>query len=101
MSFCPPDWFGAEVTYDPAYTNAALSVRKEEKPSIRPVHYRHYKGREYEVLEIARHSETEVWMVVYRALYGKRGVWVRPASMWNETVLCDGVPVPRFQYLGD
>ena len=101
VSFCPPKWFDAEVTYDPAYTNAVLSGRKGEKPSIRPGRYRHYKGKEYEVLEIARHSETEEWMVVYRALYSERGVWVRPASMWSETVLCDGVPVPRFQYLGD
>ena len=48
--------------------------------------YRHYKGNEYEVLEIARHSETLEAMVVYRALYGEHGVWVRPAQMWNETV---------------
>ncbi|MBR5471862.1 MAG: DUF1653 domain-containing protein [Oscillibacter sp.] len=101
LSFCPPDWFGAEVTYDPAYTNAALSGREEEKPDIRPGRYRHYKGNEYEVLEIARHSETEAWMVVYRALYGEGGVWVRPASMWNELVLCDGEPTPRFQALED
>jgi len=100
-AFCPPNWFDAEVTYDPTYTNAALSERKEKQPNIRPGRYRHYKGREYEVLEIARHSETEDWLVVYRALYGERGVWVRPASMWNETILCDGVLVPRFQYLGD
>lgn len=101
LSFCPPDWFGPEVTYDPAYTNAALSEWKEEKPDIRTGRYRHYKGKEYEVLEIARHSETEAWMVVYRALYGEGGVWVRPASMWSERVVRDGVSVPRFQYLGD
>ena len=48
--------------------------------------YRHYKGKEYEVLEIAHHSETLEPMVVYRALYGSHDVWVRPASMWNEQV---------------
>ena len=52
--------------------------------------YRHYKGNEYEVLFIARHSETCEPMVIYRALYGDGGVWARPAEMWNETV-ADGV----------
>ena len=48
--------------------------------------YRHYKGNEYEVIGIAKHSETLEPMVVYRALYGEHGIWVRPASMWNESV---------------
>ncbi|MBR5091732.1 MAG: DUF1653 domain-containing protein [Ruminiclostridium sp.] len=48
--------------------------------------YRHYKGNEYEVIGIARHSETLAPMVVYRALYGEHGLWTRPAEMWNETV---------------
>ena len=52
--------------------------------------YRHFKGNEYEVLYIAKHSETQESMIVYRALYGDHGVWVRPASMWNETVELDG-----------
>ena len=52
--------------------------------------YRHYKGNEYEVLYIARHSETLQPMVIYRALYGEGGIWARPAEMWNETV-ADGV----------
>ena len=52
--------------------------------------YRHFKGNEYEVVALARHSETTEPMVVYRALYGERGLWVRPASMWNETVERDG-----------
>ena len=68
---------------------------------IRPGRYRHFKGKEYQVLFLARHSETEEWMVVYQALYGERGFWVRPAGMWKETVLLDGRPVPRFQYLGE
>ena len=63
--------------------------------------YRHFKGNEYEVLFIAKHSETLEPMVVYRALYGEEGVWVRPASMWNETVERDGVVYRRFAYVAD
>ena len=63
---------------------------------IRPGKYRHFKGGEYEVLYVAKHSETLEEMVVYRALYGERGVWVRPAAMWNETVERDGRHVARF-----
>ena len=62
--------------------------------------YRHFKGNEYEVIAIARHSETEEVMVVYKALYGDGGLWVRPASMWNETVERDGKTYKRF-YLSD
>lgn len=98
-AFQPPDWFGTEVTYDPAYTNARLSGKKEEP--VRPGRYRHFKGNEYEVLYIAKHSETLEPMVVYRAMYGERGVWVRPASMWNETVERDGVTYRRFTWIGD
>ena len=61
--------------------------------------YRHYKGKEYEVLMLAKHSETLEDMVVYRALYGECGVWVRPLSMWNEIVLVDGEEVIRFAFL--
>ena len=68
---------------------------------IRPGRYRHFKGNEYEVLYVATHSETLEPMVVYPALYGERGVWVRPASMWNEEeVTRDGVTRPRFTYIG-
>ena len=63
--------------------------------------YRHFKGNEYEVLGIARHSETEEEMVVYRALYGDGGLWVRPAAMWNETVERDGKSLKRFTYIGE
>ena len=63
--------------------------------------YRHFKGNEYEVLYLAKHSETLEAMVVYRALYGEHGVWVRPASMWNETVERDGQTYVRFSYIGD
>jgi len=62
--------------------------------------YRHFKGNEYEVLHLAWHSETEEEMVVYRALYGDFSVWVRPASMWNETVERDGQSFKRFTYIG-
>ena len=58
--------------------------------------YRHFKGGEYEVLFVAKHSETLEEMVVYRALYGEQGVWVRPLSMWNETVEFEGKSVKRF-----
>ena len=62
---------------------------------ITPGRYRHFKGNEYEVLGVARHSETLEDMVVYRALYGDGGLWVRPASMWSETVEKDGYRGPR------
>ena len=62
--------------------------------------YRHFKGNEYELIGIARHSETMEPIVVNRALYGEQGLWVRPASMWTETVERDGYCGPRFQYIG-
>ncbi len=68
---------------------------------IKPGRYRHFKGNEYEVLYNATHSETQEPMVVYRALYGERGIWVRPASMWEETVERDGKTYQRFTYIGD
>ena len=68
---------------------------------ITPGKYRHFKGKEYEVLCLARHSETEEEMVVYRALYGDFGVWVRPASMWLETVERDGKTYRRFTKIED
>ncbi len=61
-----------------------------------PGKYRHFKGGEYELLYLARHSETLEDIVVYRALYGEGGVWVRPASMWNEIVIHEGKEVARF-----
>ena len=68
---------------------------------IKTGRYRHFKGKEYEVLGLATHSETEEAMVVYRPLYGEGGLWVRPAAMWNETVERDGQRVRRFTYIGD
>lgn len=67
--------------------------------TIKPGRYRHFKGREYEVLFLATHSETLEPMVVYRALYGEQGVWVRPAAMWSEQVMKDGEMVSRFSRL--
>ena len=68
--------------------------------TIRPGRYRHFKGNEYEVIGTARHSETLEEMVVYRALYGEFGLWVRPAAMWNEIVERDGKTFRRFTYIG-
>lgn len=68
---------------------------------LKPGRYRHFKGNEYELLYVAKHSETLEDMVVYRALYGAHGIWVRPASMWNETVERDGKRIQRFTYIGE
>lgn len=68
---------------------------------IQPGRYRHYKGYEYEVIGEARHSETEEPFVVYRALYGKQGLWIRPRAMFFDTVMIDGRPQPRFRRLPD
>ena len=66
----------------------------------RPGLYRHYKGNEYRVLGLARHSETLEPLVVYQPLYGERALWVRPAAMFSETVTHDSQRVPRFTYVG-
>lgn len=68
---------------------------------ILPGRYRHYKGKDYEVLFLARHSETEEEMVVYRTLYGDHSLWVRPASMWQELVTVDGKQIPRFRPISE
>lgn len=68
---------------------------------LKPGKYRHFKGKEYELLGVARHSETLDEMVVYRALYGEGGLWVRPAAMWQEEVRREGYVGPRFTYVGD
>ena len=68
---------------------------------IRTGKYRHFKGNEYEVLYVAKHSETMEEMVVYRALYGEKGVWVRPAAMWDETITRDGKTFKRFEKIED
>jgi hypothetical protein len=63
--------------------------------------YRHYKGRDYQVIGIATHSESGERLVVYRPLYGEGALWVRPLTMFTEAVLVDGQPVARFTFIGD
>lgn len=67
--------------------------------NITPGRYRHYKGKEYEVIGKARHSETEEEFVVYRALYGEYGLWVRPYAMFTASVVIDGKQTPRFSLI--
>lgn len=69
-------------------------------PHLAPGRYRHYKGGEYEVLSVARHSETLEAQVVYRPLYNESGWWVRPYAMFVENVVIDGVEQPRFRRMG-
>ncbi len=66
-----------------------------------PGRYRHYKGNDYEVIGVARHSETEEELVVYRKLYGDGSMWVRPLAMFTEDVEVDGTTVPRFNWIGE
>lgn len=68
---------------------------------LKPGRYRHFKGNEYQLLYVAKHSETLEPMVVYRALYGEGGIWVRPAEMWSEEVDREGYHGPRFTYVGE
>ena len=70
------------------------------QPPIIPGRYRHFKGKEYLALCVAQNSETLEKQVVYKALYGDGGVWVRPYSMFFEDVVKDGKKVPRFEYIG-
>jgi hypothetical protein len=68
--------------------------------TVAPGRYRHYKGKEYTVIGVARHSETGQELVVYRQEYGDFGLWVRPKEMFLEEVTVEGQSVPRFLYLG-
>lgn len=69
--------------------------------AIKPGIYRHYKGYEYEVIDMVIHSETLEELVLYRPLYGERKLWVRPASMFQERLLVDGYTVTRFEFVRD
>ncbi len=69
--------------------------------TVRPGRYRHYKGKEYHVIGCAKHSETEEELVVYRALYGERGLWVRPVAMFLEDVLVAGKRLNRVEFIGE
>lgn len=68
---------------------------------MKPGRYRHFKGKEYLVLGVARHSETMEPLVIYRQDYGDGGWWVRPLAMFQETVTIDGQQIPRFTFLAD
>ncbi len=69
--------------------------------TIRFGRYRHYKGNEYRVIDVARHSESEEEMVVYRKLYDDHSLWVRPLEMFVEHIPVEGILVPRFEWIGD
>lgn len=73
---------------------------KETGMSVPAGRYRHYKGNDYEVIGVARHSETGEELVVYRCLYGDYSLWVRPLAMFTENVVLDGRNVPRFYWCG-
>ena len=77
--------------------NDLTPLPSEPKPGL----YRHYKGNDYRVIGLARHSETLEPLVVYQALYGELGAWVRPAAMFVEIVEIDGQKVPRFERVGE
>ena len=68
---------------------------------IKSGRYRHFKGKEYRVLSMAKHSETLEELVVYQALYGERDIWVRPAAMWNEMIEHNGKVIQRFTFIGE
>jgi hypothetical protein len=85
-------------------TEPNLDTAEDQLPPLivtQPGLYRHYKGGDYEVVGTVRHSEDLQPMTLYRALYGEHGLWVRPAAMFNETVVIEGVMQPRFRYLGE
>ncbi|MCC5852967.1 MAG: DUF1653 domain-containing protein [Alkalimonas sp.] len=71
-----------------------------DHPLLKPGYYQHYKGHYYQVLDVARHSETEEWLVIYRPLYGDGGLWARPLAMFCQQVNIEGTEQPRFRYLG-
>ena len=73
----------------------------DRQDELRPGRYRHFKGQEYAVLGVARHSETGELLVVYRPLYGQGTLWVRPFPMFTEEVEHNGQRLPRFSYIGE
>lgn len=91
------------ITMTETTSNTRVEPSLETLPPLiitRPGLYRHYKGGLYEVVGTVRHSEDLSPLTLYRALYGERGLWVRPAAMFNEAVVIDGVTQPRFAYIG-
>ena len=99
LKWITPDEIDA-YEFCPADCDILERIKKIYAP-VRPGRYRHFKGNEYEVIAEANHSETLEKMVVYRALYGDGGYWVRPAYMWNETVVRDGEEIPRFSFIAE
>jgi len=97
---CPPKsrCFPEEIVVEKTCGEPDRSTRMID--AVEPGRYRHYKGNEYTVLGVARHSETEETLVVYRQEYGDRGLWVRPLSMFAESVEIGGRSVPRFERIG-
>jgi hypothetical protein len=79
--------------------DTAQTYQEKSIPMIKPGRYRHYKGKDYQVIGVAKHSETEEDLVVYRALYGTGGLWVRPVTMFGEKITMGGKLVPRFQWI--
>ena len=70
-------------------------------PILKPGRYRHYKGKDYQVIDVATHSETLETLVVYRPLYGEGALWVRPLAMFSEDVQVEGQNLPRFRRISD
>ena len=68
---------------------------------LKPGRYRHYKGKDYQLIDVATHSETLEKLVVYRPLYGDQALWVRPVTMFLEQVLVDGQSLPRFRFIDE
>ena len=85
-----------QISGDPS---VPAKMREKHAPVMAMGLYRHYKGNEYQVVGVARHSETLEELVVYRALYGERGLWVRPLAMFIETVDVDGRRAARFEFV--
>ncbi|MAA95133.1 MULTISPECIES: DUF1653 domain-containing protein [unclassified Arsukibacterium] len=91
---------------NPEQLNSLKKAKKSERanspePNIAIGYYQHYKGAYYQVIDLARHSETEEWLVIYRPLYGDKSLWARPASMFAENVIIAGEELARFQYIGN
>ena len=81
--------------------DTAQTHQGKRTPMIKPGRYRHYKGKDYQVIGVAKHSETEEDLVVYRALYGTGGLWVRPIKMFIEKIPLRGKLIPRFEWIDE
>ena len=88
------------MLYKPLYGEGALWVIAMS-PIVSPGIYKHFKGNHYQVIDIARHSETEQWMVLYKPLYGEGALWVRPLELFCDYKEIEGIKVPRFEWVRD